>query len=151
MTDTTSGALPGLRAGSFTVRPAGPGIGFSTRNLLGMTAAPLTDPWSGEDDDTDYDYYDTPSGNIWRPGDESGQPSGEPGRPDVGSYEVIHLGGQAAVVVPVTYFLLLRALELHASAEELQDAEGAAAPARSPAAKRRPGSDRPGSRRFSLP
>jgi hypothetical protein len=30
----------------------------------------LTDPWSGEDDDTDYDYYDTPSGNIWRPGAE---------------------------------------------------------------------------------
>jgi hypothetical protein len=39
----------------------------------------LTDPWSGEDDDTD---YDTPSGNIWRPGAEPGQPSGnEPGRP----------------------------------------------------------------------
>jgi hypothetical protein len=31
MTDTTSGAPPGLRAGS--------GIGFSTRNPLGMTAA----------------------------------------------------------------------------------------------------------------
>jgi hypothetical protein len=39
-----------------------------------MTAAPLTDPWSGEDDDTDYGYYDTPSGNIWRPGAEPGQP-----------------------------------------------------------------------------
>ena len=34
----------------------------------------LTDPWSGEDDDTDYDYYDTPSGNIWRPGAGPGQP-----------------------------------------------------------------------------
>ena len=52
MTDTTSGALPGLRAGSPAVRPAGPGTGFSTRNLLGATAAPRTDPWSGEDDDT---------------------------------------------------------------------------------------------------
>jgi hypothetical protein len=31
---------------------------------------------------------------------------------------VIHLGGQAAVVVPVTDFLRLRALELHASAED---------------------------------
>ena len=51
MTDTTSGALPGLRAGSLAVRPAGPGTGFSTRNLLGATAAPRTDPWSGEDDD----------------------------------------------------------------------------------------------------
>jgi hypothetical protein len=39
MTDTISGAPPGLRAGSFTVRPAGPGTGFSTRNPLGMTAA----------------------------------------------------------------------------------------------------------------
>ena len=38
MADIISGALPGLRAGSFTLRPAGPGIGFSTRNLLGMTA-----------------------------------------------------------------------------------------------------------------
>jgi hypothetical protein len=61
----------------------------------------LTDPWSGEDDDTGYDYYDTPSGNIRRPGAEPGQPCGdEPGRPDTGPYEVIHLGGQAAVVVP---------------------------------------------------
>jgi hypothetical protein len=72
MTDTTS-ALPGLRAGSFTLRPAGPGTGFSTRNLLGTKAAPLTDPWSGEDD-TGYGYDDTPSGSIWRPGAEPGQP-----------------------------------------------------------------------------
>ena len=49
--------------------------------------------------------------------------------PDTGSYEVIHLGGQAAVVVPVTDFLRLRALELHASAGELEDAGDAAAPA----------------------
>jgi hypothetical protein len=105
----------------------------------------LTDPWSGQDDDTDYDYYDTPSGNIWRPGADPGQPSGAaPGRPDTGPYEVIHFGGQAAVVVPIADFLRLRALELQASAEELEDAEDAAAPARSPAAKRRPGSDRPG-------
>ena len=53
MTDTTSGALPGR-----------------------------ADPWSGEDDDTDYGYYDTPSGNIWRPGTEPGQPpaTGQGGR-----------------------------------------------------------------------
>lgn len=40
----------------------------------------LTDPWSGEDD-TDCDYYDTPSGNIWCPDDEPGQqaPGYEPG------------------------------------------------------------------------
>jgi hypothetical protein len=72
MTDTTSGALPGPRAGSFTLSPVGSRTGFSTRNLLGTKAAPLTDPWSGEDDDTDYDYYDTPSGSIWRPGAEPG-------------------------------------------------------------------------------
>jgi hypothetical protein len=52
----------------------------------------LTDPRPGEDDDTgcdddtDYDYYDTPSGNIWRPGAEPGQPPGdEPGRPGRGA------------------------------------------------------------------
>jgi hypothetical protein len=50
----------------------------------------------------------------------------EPG-PDTGSYEVIHLGGQAAVVVPVTDFLRLRALEQAASPEELEDAEDTAA------------------------
>ena len=50
MTDTTSGALPG-RPGRLARRPPGrPGTGFSTRNLLGATAAPRTDPWSGEDD-----------------------------------------------------------------------------------------------------
>ena len=42
--------------------------------------------------------------------------------PDIGSYEVIHLGGQAAVVVPVSDFLRLRALEQAASAQELEDA-----------------------------
>jgi hypothetical protein len=45
----------------------------------------LTDPWSGEDD-TGYDCYDTPSGNIWRPGQPSGD---EPGRPR-------HAAGDAA-------------------------------------------------------
>ena len=33
----------------------------------------LTDPWSSKDD-TGYGYYDTPSGNIWRPRPEPGQP-----------------------------------------------------------------------------
>jgi hypothetical protein len=40
----------------------------------GGTPMALTDPWSGQDDDTGYDYYDTPSGNIWRPGAGPGQP-----------------------------------------------------------------------------
>ena len=43
--------------------------------------------------------------------------------PDTGSYEVIHLGGQAAVVVPVADFLRLRALEKAATPAELEDAE----------------------------
>jgi hypothetical protein len=52
------------------------------------------------------------------------QPEG-PG-PDTGSYEVIHLGGQAAVVVPVADFLRLRALEQAATPQELEDAEDGA-------------------------
>lgn len=46
---------------------------------------------------------------------------------DTGSYEVIHLGGQAAVVVPVSDFLRLQALEQAASVQELEDAEDKAA------------------------
>ncbi len=46
---------------------------------------------------------------------------------DTGPYETIHLGGQAAVVVPVAEFLRLRALEQRATAEELEDAEDDAA------------------------
>jgi hypothetical protein len=96
------GALPHLRplagpeagrgiqtqpgAGSRRPRPQPAPHPAGARNQEAPTA--LTDPWSGEDDDTgcdddtDYDYYDTPSGNIWRPGAEPRQPSGgEPGRP----------------------------------------------------------------------
>jgi hypothetical protein len=47
--------------------------------------------------------------------------------PDTGSYEVIHLGGQAAVVVPVTDFLRLQALEQAATQHEPEDAEDTAA------------------------
>ncbi|MFZ0187719.1 MAG: hypothetical protein WAL72_12345 [Streptosporangiaceae bacterium] len=47
--------------------------------------------------------------------------------PDTGSYEVIHLGGQAAVVVPVADFLRLRALEQAASPQDLENAEDTAA------------------------
>lgn len=43
------------------------------------------------------------------------QPSGPAHGPDTGSYEVIHLGGHAAVVVPVADFMRLRALERLAS------------------------------------
>jgi len=41
--------------------------------LLGATAAPRTDPWSARTT-PGYDYYDTPSGSIWRPGAEPGRP-----------------------------------------------------------------------------
>jgi hypothetical protein len=47
--------------------------------------------------------------------------------PDTGLYEVIHLGGRAAVVVPVADFLRPRALERAATASELEDAEDTAA------------------------
>ncbi len=43
--------------------------------------------------------------------------------PDTGGYEVIHLGDQAAVVVPIADFLRLRALEASATQEALADAE----------------------------
>ena len=42
------------------------------------TPMALTDPWSGEDDDTGYDYYDTPSGNSWRPAKSERWSSGAP-------------------------------------------------------------------------
>jgi hypothetical protein len=38
-------------------------------------------------------------------------------------YEVIHLGGDAAAIVPLADLRRLRALERHAPAEILQDAE----------------------------
>jgi hypothetical protein len=53
--------------------------------------------------------------------------SAQPDDGPVGPYEVIHLGGEAAVVVPMADFMRLRALERFASAEELADAEDAAA------------------------
>jgi hypothetical protein len=54
--------------------------------------------------------------------------SGAPRDPPVTApYEVIHLGGQAAVIVPLAEFLRLRALESTASAQALDDAEDAAA------------------------
>jgi hypothetical protein len=55
------------------------------------------------------------------------QPTEPVYEPDTGSYQVIHLGDEAAVVVPVADFLRLRALERHASAEDLEDAEDEAA------------------------
>jgi hypothetical protein len=42
-------------------------------------------------------------------------------------HEVIHLGGEAAVVVPVNEYRRLRALQLLASPQALEDAEAAAA------------------------
>jgi hypothetical protein len=44
-----------------------------------------------------------------------------------GQHEVIHLGGEAAVVVPVAEYRRLRALERSASPDELESAEAAAA------------------------
>jgi hypothetical protein len=52
------------------------------------------------------------------------QPAGPAG---AGPYEVIHLGGEAAVVVPVAEYRRLRALEQLASPREREDAETAVA------------------------
>jgi len=51
----------------------------------------------------------------------------EPDQPDTGGYDVIHLGGDTAVVVPMADFLRLQALERRASAQDLEDAEDLAA------------------------
>ena len=42
---------------------------------------------------------------------------------DPGPYEVIHLGGEAAAIVPLADLRLLQAVRRHASAEVLQQAE----------------------------
>jgi hypothetical protein len=57
----------------------------------------------------------------------SAEPVGPISPPATEPYEVIHLGGQAAVIVPLAEFLRLRALEGSASAQALDDAEDAAA------------------------
>ena len=45
-------------------------------------------------------------------------------RPDpAGQYEVIHLGGEAAAIVPLAELRRLRAVERHASPEALEEAE----------------------------
>ena len=46
------------------------------------------------------------------------------GRPDPAEpYEVIHLGGEAAAIVPLAELRRLRAVERHASREALEEAE----------------------------
>jgi hypothetical protein len=42
--------------------------------ILALDALAYAPPQSGEDDDTDYGHYGAPSGNIWRPDPEAGQP-----------------------------------------------------------------------------
>ena len=54
----------------------------------------------------------------------SAQPAGQA---NVGLHEVIHLAGEAAVVVPAAEYRRLRALEQIASPQEREDAETAAA------------------------
>jgi hypothetical protein len=45
------------------------------------------------------------------------------GRNPNGAYEVIHLGGEAAAIVPLAELRRLRTIERHASAEALEEAE----------------------------
>lgn len=49
------------------------------------------------------------------------------GAPGVDTHDVIHLGGEVAVVVPMTEYRRLRALEQRASIQDLEEAEDAAA------------------------
>jgi hypothetical protein len=42
--------------------------------ILVLDALASAPAQTGKDDDTDYDHYDVPSGNIWRPISEPGQP-----------------------------------------------------------------------------
>jgi hypothetical protein len=42
---------------------------------------------------------------------------------DPGPYEVIHLGGEAAAIVPLSDLRRLQAVQRHASAEVLEEAE----------------------------
>jgi hypothetical protein len=46
---------------------------------------------------------------------------------DLDMHDVIHLGGEVAVVVPVAEYRRLRALERSASPQDLEDAEDTAA------------------------
>lgn len=46
---------------------------------------------------------------------------------DPGSYEVIHLGGEAAAIVPLAELRLLQAVQRRAPAELLEEAEAEAA------------------------
>lgn len=55
------------------------------------------------------------AGSVWV---MTAQPYG-----DSGSYEVIHLGGQAAAIVPLSDLRRLQAVQRHAPAELLEDAE----------------------------
>jgi hypothetical protein len=78
-TDAKSSPPPGAEA--ILAPAAGPEAGRGKQTQPGAgNRRPRPQPArhparvSGEDDDTDYDYYDTPSGNIWRPGAEPGQP-----------------------------------------------------------------------------
>lgn len=53
--------------------------------------------------------------------------SASPAPRDFGPYEVIHLGGEAAAIVPLAELRRLQALERHASPEMIEEAEMEAA------------------------
>ena len=55
----------------------------------------------------------------------AGSVSGMSAQPDsdLGAYEVIHLGGEAAAIVPLTDLRRLQAVQRHAPAELLEEAE----------------------------
>jgi hypothetical protein len=49
--------------------------------------------------------------------------SAQQARPNVAGHSVIQLGGETAVVVPIEEYRRLKALERHATPEELDEAE----------------------------
>jgi hypothetical protein len=85
-----------------------PVTGFCSLSLSALAARIAVELWAAE-------------GTV---GAMNAQPAGSAG---VGPHEVIHLGGEAAVVVPVAEYRRLRALEQLASPQEREDAETAAA------------------------
>jgi hypothetical protein len=56
------------------VQPASQPAGTQRHGDPGASGPGLALAQSGEDDDTGYGYDDAPSGSIWRPGAEPGQP-----------------------------------------------------------------------------
>ncbi len=76
---------------------------------------------------TDVEHHASLAAGGAEPCTVGGMTAPPPGTVGTGQHEVIHLGGEAAVVVPVTEYRRLRALERLATPQDLEGAEAAAA------------------------